>query len=130
MCGRSTCPRPREARAPGTGRHGSLRRRPPLRKRSSWAASAWSLNSGACGDVPDIARVFANGAIGREPADIDGVADGPRRPIVWSAPQAVERALGVPIGTEIGRHHEPVVLVKGIDDGLVTMDVIGRVDAG
>src|SRR6266540_1108374 len=77
-------------------------------------------------DVPDVACVFADGAVGGEPADMGGIADGFGRPFLTVLPDSVDSALGVPIGVEIGGDHEPVIVVKAIDHRPIAIDIVRR----
>ena len=54
------------------------------------------------------------------------IADGFGRPFLAVLPDSVDGALGVLIGIEIGGDHEPVIVIKAIDDRPIAIDIIWR----
>ena len=75
--------------------------------------------------VPHLFGIFADGAVRREPAHARRVEDrGP--PPARLAVERVDRPLRRPVGVEIGRHHEMIVVEQCLDDGAEPVRIVGR----
>src|SRR5215510_9015503 len=77
-------------------------------KRACGTACIIGVNEASHHHVPDLAGVFADGAVGGEPAHARRVENRHAPPVARRAPQRVDLALRFPVGVEIGRDHEAV----------------------
>ncbi|KAG5735828.1 hypothetical protein E4T56_gene6250, partial [Termitomyces sp. T112] len=98
------------------------RMRPQQRKGVGMAAIQQGSDGGF---VWHIAGIFADRAIGREPADIGEVVNGRLAPARLVHPARIDTALGLGIGIEISGHQEPVAVIKARHQPLVAITVIG-----
>src|SRR5919109_1539483 len=81
-------------------------------------------------DLPDVAGVAADRAIGREPADPRGIQHGPPGPLGMVAEGVVDAALGCRVGGEIGGDHEVVVMPQIVEQRLHLLPAALRETAG
>src|SRR3954471_12991772 len=77
-------------------------------------------------NVPDVAGILPDRAIGGKPAHPRNVADRLGVPLGTVAPDRVDLALGVRVGIEIGRDHEPVGVVERVEQIAVTAWIVRR----
>ncbi len=71
----------------------------------------------AAGDIPDIARILRDGAIGRKPTHSRGVEDTLAHPIPFAEPQSVDLTLSFKVFGEIGHHHVVIRVSQLVREG-------------
>src|ERR1700736_3541084 len=77
-------------------------------------------------NVPDFLGIFADCAVGGEPAHVRRVKGGRLPPSVLVTPAPEHRPLGFEIAVEVGGDHKIVVMRQHIDETSITVGLVGR----
>src|ERR1700731_1573345 len=77
-------------------------------------------------NFPDFLGIFADCAVGGEPAHVRRVEGSRLPPRVLVTPAPEHRALGFEIAVEVGDDHKIVVMRQHIDETSITVGLVGR----